>query len=70
MPNNSLVDCWARVRIFPFICLDSPKIGSSFHFYADLLSDVFLYAEWVKEQGVDARDTGIDLVAETIDHEQ
>lgn len=33
--------------------------------YADLYSDVWLYADWAKEQGLDARDTGIDLVAKT-----
>ncbi len=33
--------------------------------YADLYSQVWLYADWAKEQGLDARDTGIDLVAKT-----
>jgi len=33
--------------------------------YADLYSDVWLYSDWAKEQGLDARDTGIDLVAKT-----
>ena len=33
--------------------------------YADLYSDVWPYAEWATEQGLDARDTGIDLVAKT-----
>lgn len=33
--------------------------------YADLYSDVWLYSEWAKEQGLDGRDTGIDLVAKT-----
>lgn len=33
--------------------------------YADLYSDVWLYADWAKEQGLDGRDTGIDLVAKT-----
>lgn len=33
--------------------------------YADLYSDVWLYSEWAKEQGLDSRDTGIDLVAKT-----
>ncbi|VVS92216.1 DEAD/DEAH box helicase [Desulfoluna spongiiphila] len=33
--------------------------------YADLYSNVWLYADWAKEQGLDARDTGIDLVAQT-----
>jgi len=33
--------------------------------YADLFSDVWLYSDWAKEQGLDARDTGIDLVAKT-----
>ncbi len=33
--------------------------------YADLYSEVWLYADWAKEQGLDGRDTGIDLVATT-----
>lgn len=33
--------------------------------YNDLYSDVWLYADWAKEQGIDGRDTGIDLVAKT-----
>lgn len=33
--------------------------------YKDLYSDVWTYADWAKEQGLDARDTGIDLVAKT-----
>lgn len=33
--------------------------------YADLFSDVWLYVDWAKDQGLDARDTGIDLVAKT-----
>lgn len=33
--------------------------------YADLYSDVWLYADWAKEQGLVAKDTGIDLVAKT-----
>ncbi|MCB1066079.1 MAG: DEAD/DEAH box helicase [Verrucomicrobiae bacterium] len=33
--------------------------------YADLYSDVWLYADWAKEQGITAKDTGIDLVAKT-----
>lgn len=33
--------------------------------YQDLYSDVWTYAEWAKSQGLDARDTGIDLVART-----
>lgn len=33
--------------------------------YSDLYSDVWLYSDWAKEQGLDARDTGIDLVAKT-----
>ena len=31
--------------------------------YRDLYSDVWTYAEWAKLQGLDKRDTGIDLVA-------
>ena len=31
--------------------------------YKDLYSDVWLFSEWAKEQGVDKRDVGIDLVA-------
>ncbi len=33
--------------------------------YRDLYSDVWLYADWAKEQGIDGKDTGIDLVAKT-----
>jgi len=33
--------------------------------YADLYSDVWLYADWATEQGIGARDTGIVLVAKT-----
>ena len=33
--------------------------------YRDLYSDVWTYAEWAKQQGVDGRDAGIDLVAKT-----
>lgn len=33
--------------------------------YRDLYSDVWMYADWAKRQGVSAQDTGIDLVAET-----
>ncbi|MGJ0492173.1 DEAD/DEAH box helicase [Methylobacter sp.] len=33
--------------------------------YKDLYSEVWTYADWAKEQGIDARDTGIDLVART-----
>lgn len=33
--------------------------------YADLYSHVWTYADWAKEQGLDGRDTGIDLVAKT-----
>jgi len=33
--------------------------------YSDLYSDVWLYADWAGEQGLDKRDTGIDLVAKT-----
>ena len=33
--------------------------------YADLYSDVWTYADWAKEQGIDGKDTGIDLVAKT-----
>jgi predicted helicase len=33
--------------------------------YRDLYSQVWTYADWAREQGVDARDTGIDLVAKT-----
>ncbi|WP_395705582.1 DEAD/DEAH box helicase [Casimicrobium huifangae] len=31
--------------------------------YRDLYSEVWTYGEWAKSQGLDARDTGIDLVA-------
>ena len=33
--------------------------------YKDLYSEIWTYADWAKEQGRDARDTGIDLVAKT-----
>lgn len=33
--------------------------------YKDLYSDVWTYADWAKEQGLDGKDTGIDLVAKT-----
>jgi len=33
--------------------------------YKDLYSKVWMYADWAKEQGLDAKDTGIDLVAKT-----
>jgi predicted helicase len=33
--------------------------------YRDLYSQVWSYADWAKAQGLDARDTGIDLVAQT-----
>ncbi len=33
--------------------------------YRDLYSDVWTYAQWAEQQGLDKRDTGIDLVAKT-----
>lgn len=33
--------------------------------YKDLYSQVWMYADWAREQGLDARDAGIDLVAKT-----
>ncbi len=33
--------------------------------YRDLYSDVWTYADWAVQQGLDGRDTGIDLVART-----
>lgn len=33
--------------------------------YADLYREVWAYADWAKAQGIDGRDTGIDLVAQT-----
>jgi predicted helicase len=33
--------------------------------YRDLYSDVWLYADWAKQQQLDKIDTGIDLVAKT-----
>lgn len=33
--------------------------------YKDLYDNVWTYADWAKEQGLDQRDTGIDLVART-----
>jgi predicted helicase len=32
--------------------------------YRDLYSKVWTYTDWAREQGIDARDTGIDLVAQ------
>ncbi|MBK3468724.1 DEAD/DEAH box helicase [Pseudomonas sp. MF6776] len=33
--------------------------------YRDLYDQVWMYSDWAKEQGLDGRDTGIDLVART-----
>lgn len=33
-------------------------------YYKELYSQVWLYSDWAKETGIDARDTGIDLVAQ------
>jgi predicted helicase len=33
--------------------------------YADLYDQVWTYADWAKDRGIDAKDTGIDLVAKT-----
>ena len=33
--------------------------------YRDLYSDVWTYGQWAEQQGLDRRDTGIDLVAKT-----
>lgn len=33
--------------------------------YADLYSNVWTYADWARENGIDGKDTGIDLVAKT-----
>lgn len=33
--------------------------------YRDLYDKVWMYADWAKEEGLDGRDTGIDLVART-----
>ncbi|SDT09709.1 Predicted helicase [Halopseudomonas sabulinigri] len=33
--------------------------------YRDLYDQVWTYSDWAKEQGIDGRDTGIDLVAKT-----
>jgi predicted helicase len=33
--------------------------------YKDLYSTVWTYADWAKEQGIEGKDTGIDLVAKT-----
>ena len=38
--------------------------------YADLYSEVWLYGDWAKSQGLDAKDTGIDLVAKTRDTDE
>lgn len=37
--------------------------------YRDLYRDVLPYGEWAKRRGLDQRDAGIDLVAETVDGE-
>lgn len=37
--------------------------------YTQQYSDVWTYSEWAKAQGIDARDTGIDLVAKLVDEE-
>jgi len=33
--------------------------------YKDLYADVWMYADWAKNQGINAQDAGIDLVAQT-----
>lgn len=33
--------------------------------YRDLYAQVWIYSEWAKQQGIDGRDVGIDLVAQT-----
>ena len=33
--------------------------------YRDLYSDLWTYADWARLQGLDGKDTGIDLVAQT-----
>ncbi len=33
--------------------------------YRDLYSDIWMYADWAKTQGINAQDAGIDLVAKT-----
>ena len=38
--------------------------------YRDLYSDVWTYAAWADLQGLDKRDTGIDLVAKTAGTEE
>ena len=38
--------------------------------YRDLYEEVWMYADWAREQGKNARDTGIDLVARTRDTNQ
>ena len=38
--------------------------------YKDLYSDVWTYGEWARLQGLDERDTGIDLVAKTAGTEE
>ncbi len=34
-------------------------------YYKDFYSQVWTYSDWAQEQGIDGRDTGIDLVAQT-----
>ena len=38
--------------------------------YRDLYSDVWPYAEWAAQQGLNKRDAGIDLVAKTAGTDQ
>lgn len=37
--------------------------------YRDLYREVWTYSDWAAQQGLDKRDAGIDLVAETFDHQ-
>ena len=37
--------------------------------YTQQYTEVWTYSEWAKVQGIDARDTGIDLVAKLIDED-
>ncbi|MDH2625239.1 DEAD/DEAH box helicase family protein [Acinetobacter baumannii] len=51
---------------FELLCI---KYFKNEPFYADLFSDVQIYTEWAKAQGLSGKDTGIDLVATTKDGE-
>jgi len=49
---------------FELLIKDFLKNGPT---YSPNFSDVWTYAEWANLQGIDSRDTGIDLVAKLTD---